>query len=216
VNLPFGYENFNNLKVEDLKYIFKNCKTLIYNLCNLIYFKNKSNMNFYKNNINKKFISYLTNDMEIHKMTEYNFTSELKHIIRELYIELLCYFKNDLSESEIILYIKQILTLEFLIETDKNMKQEYKDTIETIMDTIIRNEDVKLSIESIVKQLKDEPELKLKYIQQNKSLRSEKKLRISDYIKKPEPTNIDEKNLYKIKQKIMEINKIKAAQCVSI
>jgi hypothetical protein len=89
---PFGCESFKNIKVSDIKSVFTNSKTLIYNLCNLIYLKNQENMNFFKNNINKKIISFLTSNMEIQKISEVDFTYELKYLIKDWYIELLFHF----------------------------------------------------------------------------------------------------------------------------
>jgi len=202
---PFGYESFKNIKVGDLKHVFNNCKTLNYNLCNLMYLKNEGNMNFYKNNINKKIISFLTSNMEIQKISERDFTNELTFLIKDWCIELIYYFKNDLTETEILNYIKQIITLEFLLLTDKNMKHEYNDTITTIMDTVLRNEDVKKTIKNVVTKLQTNPELKEKYNKDNKMRRIDKQKRLSDY-NNPPSNNINNKCLYNIKKKAIELN----------
>jgi hypothetical protein len=163
-------------------------------------------MNFFKNNINKKIISFLTSNMEIQKISEVDFTYELKYLIKDWYIELLFHFKNDLTENELITYIRQILLLEKLLITDKNMIQEYKGTIDTIMDTVLRNEDVKKSIDYITKKLKNEPELKKEIKQTHKDRKIQRKKSINDYLVKPTEDNNDSKNLYKVKQKAIELN----------
>jgi hypothetical protein len=86
------------------------------------------------------------------------------------------------------------------------MIQEYKGTIDTIMDTVLRNEDVKKSIDYITKKLKNEPELKKEIKQTHKDRKIQRKQSINDYLIKPQEDNTDAKNLYKVKQKAIEIN----------
>ena len=74
--------------------------------------------------------------------------------------------------------------------------------------SVLRNEDVKKSIDYITKKLKNEPELKKEIKQTHKDRKIQRKKSVNDYLVKPTEDNNDSKNLYKVKQKAIELNTV--------
>ena len=203
INLnPFRCESLEHITLEDFKKIYKSINSIDILLCYYLYKRNQDNISFYKNNVNQDIVSVLNEKMEIEKMTDDNFIKELKKNINESKIELFYNFKNDLSQDEIIKYMKNLIVYHNNFINSEHDKKGLTDIIREILDTAFRDKEKKALINSLLKQLNDNNEVKKAVQHKYKEITKGKKHKTNDYYKKPEADNNDPKNLYKIKEEI--------------
>jgi len=203
INLnPFRCESLEHITLEDFKKIYKSINSIDILLCYYLYKRNQDNISFYKNNVNQDIVSVLNEKMEIEKMTDDNFIKELKKNINESKIELFYNFKNDLSQDEIIKYMKNLIVYHNNFINNEHDKKGLTDIIREILDTAFRDKEKKALINSLLKQLNDNNEVKKAVQHKYKEITKGKKHKTNDYYKKPEADNNDPKNLYKIKEEI--------------
>ena len=81
-------------------------------------------------------------------------------------------------------------------------KKGLTDIIREILDTAFRDKEKKALINSLLKQLNENNEVKNTVQHKYKEITKQKKQKTNDYYKKPEANNNDPKNLYKIKEGI--------------
>lgn len=197
---PFGCETLNHISIQDFKSIFNNYNSIIQKLCEFIYINNQDNMNFYKNNKNKKFVSFLNSDLKINCIPENKFIKDLTTNIKELSIELFYMFRNELSIDELINYMKNLLMYERMAYDNKQISIDNKQTIETLMDMIFRNDEIKQTLKTIKDEMETNPELKTTSLNKIKFRLKTKALSLKDYKYIDENANND-KCLKNIKNK---------------
>ena len=203
INLnPFRCESLEHITLEDFKKIYKSINSIDILLCYYLYKRNQDNISFYKNNVNQDIVSVLNEKMEIEKMTDDNFIKELKKNINESKIELFYNFKNDLSQDEIIKYMKNLIVYHNNFINSEHDKKGLTDIIREILDTAFRDKEKKALINSLLKQLNENNEVKKAVQHKYKEITKGKKHKTNDYYKKPEADNNDPKNLYNIKEEI--------------
>ena len=209
INLnPFRCESLEHITLEDFKKIYKSINSIDILLCYYLYKRNLDNISFYKNNVNQDIVSVLNEKMEIEKMTDDNFIKELKKNINDSKIELFYNFKNDLSQDEIIKYMKNLIVYHNNFINNEHDKKGLTDIIREILDTAFRDKEKKALINSLLKQLNgnnennDNNEVKKAVQHKYKEITKGKKHKTNDYYKKPEADNNDPKNLYNIKEGI--------------
>ena len=210
----FGCESLDHISILDFKELFNkysNLNKILYNLSNLIYIKNNNNMNFIKNNLNKNIVSYLASDMEIKTLSERDFIVEFEKNIKNLCIELFHIHKNELSIDDIVEYMKSFLLNYEIIYNSKQKLFELNEQFKSIMDCVFRNDDVKLILKNIEKDLLLNKDIKNDTIKKNKKRNSEQ-LKIikefnkpieSNFIDAPD-TSLENKNLHNIKVKALK------------
>lgn len=203
INLnPFRCESLEHITLEDFKKIYKSINSIDILLCYYLYKRNQDNISFYKNNVNQAIVSVFNEKMEIEKMTDDNFIKELKKNINDSKIELFYNFKNDLSQDEIIKYMKNLIVYHNNFINNEHDKKSLNDIIKEILDTAFRDKEKKALINSLLKQLNENNEVKKIVQQKYKEITKRKKHKTNDYYKKPEANNNDPKNLYNIKEGI--------------
>ena len=142
INLhPFRCESLIHINLEDFKKIYKSINNIDILLCHYLYKRNQDNISFYKNNVNQDIVSVLNEKMEIEKMTDDNFIKELKKNINESKIELFYNFKNDLSQDEIIKYMKNLIVYHNNFINSEHDKKGLNDIIKEILDTAFRDKE---------------------------------------------------------------------------
>ena len=160
-------------------------------------------MNFTKNNMNKNIVTYLTKDMKFKTLSEREFIKEFEKNIKKLCIELFYIHKNNLSVKQLIDYMKSLLLYyEMLSDTKSKLNRiDLKEQLKSIMDSVFRNEEIKVILNKVKKDLLNNPELKNKGIKKNvkRTQEQDKGLDEHDFI--PKEDNTDEKNLNRIKEK---------------
>ena len=185
------------------------------NLCYHIFNRHLPNVSFYKNNLNKKIVSYLTRTLEIERIDEHDFVLEMKKYLEDLCIQLFHHFKNQLSKEELITYMRNLVEYQnshSTIDANKTSRKT-KDAVVRLMDFAFRNKDIKDAIESIIRNIKDNNELKKKLISENKEKNKKRRQAINEFYYKnnglENSANINDDNLlYKIKQIAEDKNKI--------
>ena len=208
---PFGCESLQHISIKEFSSIFKNFDQLniiLYKLSSLIYIKNNNNMNFTKHNMNKSIITYLAKDMELKTLSEREFIKEFENNIRKLCIELFYIHKNNLSVNELIECMKSLLLYYERLSDSKSKltKIDLKEQLKSIMDSVFRNEDIKVILKQVEKDLLNNPELKNKCKNKNVKRVKEQNKSLDDYYYKPKEDNADEKNLNRIKEKAFSDN----------
>ena len=153
---PFGLESLEHITLKDFKYIFSDSSKLMYNLCNYVFLQNQANMSFYKHNLNKQIISFLSKNMEIEKIDEKGFIIQFTRLLEDTCILLFYQHREQLSEQELIKYMKRLVEYQDTILYEKNgvVQTDTKNCILNLMDTAFRNKDIKYNIEKIIKDLK--------------------------------------------------------------
>jgi hypothetical protein len=210
----FGCESLDHISILDFKELFNkysNLNKILYNLSNLIYIKNNNNMNFIKNNLNKNIVSYLASDMEIKTLSERDFIVEFEKNIKNLCIELFHIHKNELSIDDIVEYMKSFLLNYEIIYNSKQKLFELNEQFKSIMDCVFRNDDVKLILKNIEKDLLLNKDIKNDTIKKNKKRNSEQSKIIKEFNKPIEvnyidvpDTTLEIKNLHNIKVKALK------------
>ena len=206
---PFGCENLDNITTKQFTSIFKDFKHLhkmIYELGNIVYIKNRSNMNFTKNNMNKNIVTYLSKDMEVKQISEREFIKDFEDNIKKLCIELFHIHKNDISLDNLIEYMKRFLLFYDILQEKKINHIELKEQLKSIMDYVFRDEDINEIIRKINIDFKNDKELKKKCLKSSIARQNEENNRLNEYYKLPNIDNKDKKNLYIIKEKSFKEN----------
>ena len=209
----FGCESLEHISVNDFKYIFKDINNIINKLCYHIFKKHTPNVSFYKNNLNKKIVSYLNKNMEITKMTEQQFVISIKYLLYDLCIELFYIFKDQLSHTELIKYMKNLISHQILM-ADNNGKntisQEHNDAITNLLDDAFRNNDIRIAIETMISNINktQNQNIKLNLINKNININNIKLKIKNNYDKYTNINNTNNiTNLYNLK--IQAENEIK-------
>lgn len=159
---PLGLETYEHISIKDFNKIFKKVDTLMDILCYHIFNRHIPNISFYKNNLNQKLVLYLTKNLEIERVDEQEFYLELKHNLEDICIQLFHNFKNDLSKEELISYMRTLVEYQNSMATTEgsSISKKTKTAIYRIMDFAFRNKDIKVAIDSIIKNLKENIEYK--------------------------------------------------------
>ena len=154
---PFGLETLEHITLKDFKLIFSDANRLMANLCNYVFLQNQSNMSFYKHNLNKQIISFLSKNMEIEKIDEKGFIYQFTRLLEDTCILLFYQHREELSEAELIKYMKRLVEYQDTILCERNgvLQTDTKNCILNLMDTAFRNKEIKYNIEKIIKDLKE-------------------------------------------------------------
>jgi len=154
---PFGLESLEHITLKDFKYIFADSSKLMNKLCNYVFLQNLSNISFYKHNLNKQIISFLSKNMEIEKIDEKGFIMQFTRLLEDTCILLFYQHKEQLTEHELIKYMKRLVEYQDTILYEKNgiIQTDTKNCILNLMDTAFRNKDIKYNIEKIIKDLNE-------------------------------------------------------------
>ena len=154
---PFGLESLEHITLKDFKYIFADASKLMNKLCNYVFLQNQSNISFYKHNLNKQIISFLSKNMEVEKIDEKGFVIQFTRLLEDTCILLFYQHKEQLTEFELIRYMKKLVEYQDTILYEKNgvVQIDTKHCILNLMDTAFRNKYIKHNIEKIIKDLKE-------------------------------------------------------------
>ncbi len=154
---PFGLESLGHITLKDFKYIFADSSKLMNKLCNYVFLQNLSNISFYKHNLNKQIISFLSKNMEIEKIDEKGFIMQFTRLLEDTCILLFYQHKEQLTEQELIKYMKRLVEYQDTILYERNgiVQTDTKNCILNLMDTAFRNKDIKYNIEKIIKDLNE-------------------------------------------------------------
>ena len=214
--MPFGLESIEHITLKDFKYIFADASKLMNKLCNYVFLQNQSNISFYKHNLNKQIISFLSKNMEIEKIDEKGFIIQFTRLLEDTCILLFYQHKEQLTEQELIKYMKRLVEYQDTILYEKNgvVQTDTKNCILNLMDTAFRNKDIKYNIEKIIKDLKENMHAKDFIVERLKDEDYRRGDAINEFYDKPtsdthkmqmavQPV----KNLSKIRKKAMEQNK---------
>ena len=208
---PFGCESLQHISIKDFSSIFKNFDQLniiLYKLSNLIYIKNNNNMNFTKYNMNKNIVTYLSRDMELKTLSEREFIKEFEKNIKKLCIELFYIHKNNLSVNDLIEFMKSLLLYyEMISDTKPKLNRiELKEQLKSVMESVFRNEEIKVMLKNVEKEILNNPKTKINSIKKNIKRTLAQNEGLDDHDYKPKEDNKDEKNLNRIREKAMAAN----------
>jgi hypothetical protein len=148
--------------------------------------------------------------MEITKMSEQQFIVSIKYVLYDLCIELFYIFKDQLSHTELIKYMKNLISHQILM-ADNNGKntisQEHNDAITNLLDDAFRNNDIRIAIETMISNINktQNQNIKLNLITKNININNIKLKIKNEYDKYTNTKNIT--NLYNLK--IQSENEIK-------
>ena len=205
---PFGYESLEHITFTDFKSIFSSLNGILQNVCNYVYLKNENNMNFCKQNQNKFVITYLDKNFDIVNITETKFIEELKYNINNLAIELFHIFKSQLNVDELISYMRNLLVCQENIYFNKTGNATIKHDFIAIIDKLFRDTSIRDDLMKIESEIKNNDDMKKILKSKYENRVKDKYKRLNEYYKKPKPiqnNEIDNKNLYKIKEKAIEL-----------
>ena len=214
--MPFGLESIEHITLKDFKYIFADASKLMNKLCNYVFLQNQSNISFYKHNLNKQIISFLSKNMEIEKIDEKGFIIQFTRLLEDTCILLFYQHKEQLTEQELIKYMKRLVEYQDTILYEKNgvVQTDTKNCIFNLMDTAFRNKDIKYNIEKIIKDLKENMHAKDFIVERLKDEDYRRGDAINEFYDKPtsdthkmQMATQQVKNLNKIRKKAMEQNK---------
>jgi hypothetical protein len=95
--------------------------------------------------------------MEIEKIDEKGFIMQFTRLLEDTCILLFYQHKEQLTEQELIKYMKRLVEYQDTILYEKNgiVQTDTKNCILNLMDTAFRNKDIKYNIEKIIKDLKE-------------------------------------------------------------
>ena len=208
---PFGCESLQHISIKDFSSIFKNfdhLNIILYKLSNLIYIKNNNNMNFTKYNMNKNIVTYLSRDMELKTLSEREFIKEFEKNIKKLCIELFYIHKNNLSVNDLIEYMKSLLLYyEMISDTKPKLNRiELKEQLKSVMESVFRNEEIKVILKTVEKEILTNPKVKINSIKKNIKRTLSQNEALDDHDYKPKEDNKDEKNLNRIREKAISAN----------
>lgn len=214
--MPFGLESIEHITLKDFKYIFADASKLMNKLCNYVFLQNQSNISFYKHNLNKQIISFLSKNMEIEKIDEKGFIIQFTQLLEDTCILLFYQYKEQLTELELIKYMKKLVEYQDTILYEKTgvIQTDTKNCILNLMDSAFRNKDIKYNIEKIIKDLKENMHAKDFIVDR---LKDEDYMRddvINEFYEKPtsithkmQMATLPAKNLSKIRKMAIEANK---------
>ena len=201
---PFKCESLSHITLANFKTIYKSIYNIDALLCYFIYKRNQNNISFFKNNINKNIVSVLNNKMEIEKMTDAQFIKALKTNITESNIELFYNFKDDLTHTEILKYMKNMILYNNDFTNNELAKKEYTNALTSLLDTSFRDKDKKNLINYIITQLTLDTDAKQILKKHNYNIIKTKIKKIKEYYDTPIETvdTVDTKNLHTLKTTI--------------
>lgn len=204
-----GLENLDHISISDFKKIFRKMDTMMDNLCYHIFNRHIPNISFYKNNLNKKIVSYLTRNLEIERINENDFIIELRKYLEDICIQLFYNFKNQLSKDELILYMRNLVEYQnnSTIDETNNTSRKTKDAIIRVMDFAFRNKDIKEVIDSLIRRLQDNIEVKQQLVKRNKELNTHRSNVAKEFYYNGREIDQDNDNaLYKLRKIAEEKN----------
>jgi len=155
--------------------------------------------------MNKNIVSVLNNKMEISKITDEQFVKILKDNINDSNIELFYNFKNDMTHTEILKYMKNMIVYKNDFINNEIAIKQYNDTITTLLDTAFRDKDKKNLINNIIKQLNLNTDAKQILKHNNYNIIKQKLKKIKEYHNTTADNTIDNKNLNKLKNTVNDI-----------
>lgn len=202
---PFKCESLSHITFDNFKDIYKSDTNINLLLCYYIYECNQNNISFYKNNINKKFVSILNSNMEIETMTDDQFIIILKDNINDSNIELFYNFKNDMTHTEILTYMTNMIVYKKKFINNKLANKEYNDTLAGLLDTAFRDKDKKKLINNIIKQLNLNTDTKQILKHNNYNILKQKLKKNKEYHNTTTDNTTDDKNLNKLKITVNDI-----------
>jgi hypothetical protein len=154
--------------------------------------------------------------MEIEKIDEKGFIIQFTRLLEDTCILLFYQHKEQLTEQELIKYMKRLVEYQDTILYEKNgvVQTDTKNCIFNLMDTAFRNKDIKYNIEKIIKDLKENMHAKDFIVERLKDEDYRRGDAINEFYDKPAPdthkmqmASEPVKNLNKIRKKAMEQNK---------
>jgi vacuolar-type H+-ATPase catalytic subunit A/Vma1 len=144
--------------------------------------------------------------MEIKQLSEKDFLKEFEENIKDLCIELFHIHKKDLSINDLIEYMKTYLYYIQKVKDNKTTHIELREQIKSITDFVFRNEEVKLLLKKVEKELLLNKDLKKHCLRENIKRRNLQKESLDEYKFIPNDNIIDERNLNKIKNISLQKN----------
>lgn len=216
---PFGLESLEHITLKDFKYIFADSSKLMNKLCNYVFIQNLSNISFYKHNLNKQIISFLSKNMEIEKIDEKGFIMQFTRLLEDTCILLFYQHKEQLTEQELIKYMKRLVEYQDTILYEKNgiIQSDTKNCILNLMDTAFRNKDIKYNVEKIINNLNENLFAKNDIVERLTDANYKRDYIVNEFYDTQTPAShkieIDKqtnqnKILHKIRKKAIEENKI--------
>lgn len=196
---PFKCESLDHITLEDFKNIYNTISNIDSKLCYFIYHKNKENIYFFKNNLKYNIVSFINDKMELQSMDEPHFIKELIYNINESKIELFHIFKNDLTEDEMLNYMKNMIIYHNNYDRTPSIRKSFETNIKLFLDTVYRNKTYKDIIEKINDHMEHNPEIKASIHELKKQILLKKKNIIKEYSNPPPDDNEDNKNLNLLK-----------------
>ena len=165
-------------------------------------------MNFTKYNMNKNIVTYLSRDMELKTLSEREFIKEFEKNIKKLCIELFYIHKNNLSVNDLIEYMKSLLLYyEMISDTKPKLNRiELKEQLKSVMESVFRNEEIKVILKTVEKEILTNPKVKINSIKKNIKRTLSQNEALDDHDYKPKEDNKDEKNLNRIREKAISAN----------
>ena len=157
--------------------------------------------------MNKNTVSVLNNKMEITKITDEQFVKILKDNINDSNIELFYNFKDDMTHTEILKYMKNMIVYKNDFINNEIAIKQYNDTLVNFLDTAFRDKDKKNLINNIIKQLTIDTNTKQTLKHNNYNIIKQKLKKIKEYHNTTTNNNIDTKNLNKLKNTVNDIIK---------
>ena len=219
---PLGLESIDHISIRDFKNIFTNMETIMDKLCYHIFNRHVPNISFYKNNLNKQIVSYLNKNLEIKLMDEKIFLNKLRDFLEDLCIQLFHNFRDQLSEDELIQYMRNLVEYQNIVSSDyeHHITKNTKSSLSRLLDYAFRNKEIKMAIENLIKQLKCDIQAKTQLIKEHKC-EDERRCLVSNefYNKNIDDEIIDKKDsinnklLCVLRQKAQEANDKANKEC---
>ena len=207
---PFGCESLEHISIKDFKSIFNDIRNIVNKLCYHVYNKHLPNINFFKNNLKQQIVLFLNRNMEITRMTEKAFIVSLKYLLHDICIELFHMFKDKLTDKELLKYMKNLVSHRNLVDANggnNSVSQEANDAITNLLDDAFRNKDIKIAINTIVKNISKNHQEKAIKLETTKTILENKKNIANEY-SIPDKNNSGNKHLNTLKIKAEDDVKI--------
>jgi len=219
---PLGLESINHISIRDFKSIFTNIETIMDKLSYHIFNRHVPNISFYKNNLNKQIVSYLNKNLEIKLIDEKVFLNKLRDFLEDLCIQLFHNFRDQLSEDELIQYMRNLVEYQNIVSSDYEhyITKKTKSSLSRLLEYAFRNKDIKMAIDNLIKQLKTDIQTKMQLIKEHK-YEDTKRCEISnEFYKKDIDDNIidgkdsnNHKLLYVLRHKAKKANENADKEC---
>ena len=193
---PLGLESIDHISIRDFKNIFTNVETIMDKLSYHIFNRHVPNISFYKNNLNKQIVSYLNKNLEIKLIDEKVFLNKLRDFLEDLCILLFHNFRDQLSEDELIKYMRNLVEYQNFVSSDYEhyITKNSKNSLSRILDYAFRNKDIKMAIDNLIKQLKTDIQAKTQLIKEHKYEDSKRCEIINEFYKKDIDNMVDGKD----------------------